>query len=223
MAKLQHIAFIMDGNRRWAKARGKAGILGHKEGSEILKKIVRACIKKNIPYITFWALSTENLKERTKKELNFLFNLISASEKSTKEFENDGRFVCIGDLSGLPKSCQVVLHKLEQRTKNNTKITVVMAFNYGGRDEIIRAVHRAVKDKKSLTEKNFSEYLDTKDIPDPELLIRTGDRFRLSGFMPWQTVYSELYFTKTLWPDFNEKELDKAIKFFNQTPRNFGK
>jgi len=201
----RHIAFLMDGNRRWATAQGKIPVLGHKQGVEALKKAVRACIQRSIPYITFWALSTENLKERSEKELNYLFKLIESAENYTKEFQKEERFVSIGDISGLPKSCRAVLGRLEEKTKKNTKITVCVAFNYGGR------------------EKNIIACLDTAGIPDPDLVIRTGGRTRLSGFMPWQTVYSELYFTKTLWPDFNEKELDKAIGFFNQTQRNFGK
>ena len=219
----RHIAFLMDGNRRWATAQGKIPVLGHKQGVEALKKAVRACIQRSIPYITFWALSTENLKERSEKELNYLFKLIESAENYTKEFQKEERFVSIGDISGLPKSCRAVLGRLEEKTKKNTKITVCVAFNYGGRDELVRAVRTMMKKKLPSSEKNIIACLDTAGIPGPDLVIRTGGRTRLSGFMPWQTVYSELYFTKTLWPDFNEKELDKAIGFFNQTQRNFGK
>ena len=225
MAELQHIAFIMDGNRRWAKALGNLGLMGHKQGTETVRAAAQACLKKGIKYVTFWALSTENLKERSRDELSFLFSLLEQAPKiiEHREFKGKVRFVCIGDIGGLPLKTQKVMRDLEKRTRANSGLTVIGAVNYGGRDELARAVKKLAQKKLKPTEQNIAACLDTVGIPDPDLIIRTGARSRLSGFMPWQTVYSELYFTKTLWPDFNEKELDKAIKFFSATQRNFGK
>lgn len=235
----RHIAFIIDGNRRWAKKRKKPSFFGHRQGAETVKRTIELCLKKKIPFVTFWTLSTENLKERSPLELRFLFKLIEEIPKHIKNLEKDIKINLIGDLSALPKTSQKVLFELNKKTRENKGMVVILGVNYGGRDEIIRAVNRLLKNWKlagragygfaagignlKVTEEMFSQCLDTSGIPDPDLIIRTGGRSRLSGFMPWQAVYSELYFTNILWPDFDEKELEKALLFFANTQRNFGK
>lgn len=219
----RHIAFLIDGNRRWAEKRRKLPMLGHRQGVETVKQITRACMNRGVPYVTFWALSTENMKERSEKELQYLFGLLEKSEKFLKDFLHSARVRYIGDIKGLPKACRDVLSRIEKKTRENTGINSTLALNYGGRDELIRAMKKMMKSSNSISEKNFGAYLDTVGIPDPDLIIRTGGRNRLSGFMPWQSVYSELYFTDTLWPDFSEQELSKAIAWFGTIQRNFGK
>lgn len=221
--KLQHIAMIMDGNRRWAVERGMPKLMGHTEGAKALKKIARAVKDKGIPYLTVWALSTENLKNRSEKELEHLFSLFNRLTDYLGDFEKDNvRCNIIGDLSKLPKKTQEKLQELLDKTKDNTALTLTLAINYGGRDEILRAIQK-IKAGDNVTEENFTTYLDTHDLPEPNLIIRTGGHQRLSGFLPWQCTYSELYFTNTFWPAFNEAELDKALDWYNEQQQNRGK
>ena len=226
-----HIAMIMDGNRRWAKKRGMPTQMGHNEGAKTLEKISQYCSDIGIKYITVFAFSTENWK-RSKEEVDHLMDIL---EKYIKEFdkrfkEKDARIRLVGDITGLPESLQLGIREIQERTKNNTGITVNIALNYGGRAEIVNATKRIAKEVATgkispaeITEELVSAYTYTSQIPDPDLIIRTGGEFRSSGFLTWQSVYSEFYFTDCLWPDFDEKEIDKAIEEFNSRKRNFGK
>ncbi|MEK7597368.1 MAG: polyprenyl diphosphate synthase [Patescibacteria group bacterium] len=218
----KHVAIIPDGNRRWAKEKGKPTTEGHRYAAQTtLPNLINELIKLEIKYFTFWALSTENLIGRTKEELSHLFNLIRISLKSKyKEFkEKKIRLKIIGNLIKLPEDLQKEAYKITKETMNNKKITIVLGLNYGGRDEIIRAIKKG----KKVTKENFSDYLDTAGIPDPDLIIRTGGEKRLSGFMLWQSEYSELYFSDLYFPDFTPKELEKAINSYSERQRRFGK
>lgn len=222
---IRHLAIIMDGNRRWATERGLPKLLGHTEGAKTLKAIAKAVQKRGIPYLTLWALSTENLKERSEEELKHLFSLFKQLVDYLGDFiENNVRLQLIGDLEKLPRDVQEKLFNVVEKTKNHTGMVLTLAINYGGRDEILRAVNRIIKEKKELTnEVEFEKYLDTVGLPDPDLIIRTGGHQRLSGYLPWQSTYSELYFTKTYWPAFSEEELNTAIEWFEGEQRNRGR
>lgn len=224
---LKHIAIIMDGNRRWAVEHGLPKLIGHTEGGKNLKKILEACKKIKIKYFTVWALSTENLKEREPKELKHLFSLFEKLIDYLGDLNKNNICVkIIGDFSKLPESTQKKLIDIVNLTKKNTGLIFTLGVNYGGRDEIIRAIKKIMEEKitaKQLTEEIFSKFLDTDELPEPDLIIRTGGANRLSGFMPWQGTYSELYFTPTYWPAFSEKDLDRAIEWFGQQQRNHGK
>lgn len=228
--KLKHIAIIMDGNRRWAKKRNLPIKLGHKQGAETLKKIVRHANKIGLPYITVYAFSTENWK-RSEDEVNALMKLLeSYLDEFAKEADTENIVIkVLGNLSVLSPSLQESIAKTIKRTENNTGTIFNIALNYGGRDEIVNAVKNIVKDTKSgkldesnITEEKFSEYLYTANMPDPDLLIRTSGELRLSGFLPWQLVYSEFLFLDKLWPDFTPEDLDNAIEVFNKRNRKFG-
>ncbi len=224
---LKHIAIIMDGNRRWAVEHGLPKLIGHTEGGKNLKKILEACKKIKIKYFTVWALSTENLKEREPKELKHLFSLFEKLIDYLGDLNKNNICVkIIGDFSKLPESTQKKLIDIVNLTKKNTGLIFTLGVNYGGRDEIIRAIKKIMEEKitaKQLTEEIFSKFLDTDELPEPDLIIRTGGANRLSGFMPWQGTYSELYFTPTYWPAFSEKDLDRAIEWFGKQQRNHGK
>lgn len=224
--KPKHVAVIMDGNRRWAKQNNVVKIKGHKEGVETLKRITEKIAKAGVDYLTVYALSTENLKSRSKNELRYLFSLIEKFAKDVDSLVEKGvKANVIGDISKLPKSTQKELKNMQEKTKEQTKITLTAAINYGGRNEILRATKKIVKkdiEPQEIDESLFEENLDTSSMPDVDLTIRTGGRKRLSNFLSWQTVYSELYFTDVLWPDFDSRELDKALEFFQDTKRNFG-
>ena len=225
----KHVAIIPDGNRRWAKEKGKPTAEGHQYAAQTtLPNLINELIRLDIKYFTFWALSTENLIGRTKEELSHLFNLIRISLKSKyKEFkEKKIRLKIIGDLTKLPEDLQKEAYKITKETMSNKKITIILGLNYGGRDEIIRAISKIKNSEfriQNLTKDNFGNYLDTKDIPDPDLIIRTGGEKRLSGFMLWQSEYSELYFSDLYFPDFTAKELEKAINNYSERQRRFGK
>ena len=225
-----HISIIMDGNRRWAKKHKLAVLKGHEyAANNVLERIVEHAAKIGVKYVTFWAFSTENW-QRSKPEVEGLLNILKISLK-TKIGSFLKKGVClkvIGDISKFPKDLQGGIAEAIEKTKNCKNITVVLAVNYGGRDEIIRAVNKIVSNiSKSVTQKksevDFAQYLDTVGIPDPELIIRTGGEKRLSGFLLWQSEYSELYFTDKLWPDFKEKDLDVAVEEFSFRQRRFGK
>ncbi len=218
----EHVAIILDGNRRWASEKGILKYLGHDEGAKTLENVTKAAAKLGVKYLTVYALSTENLK-RAKEELDHLLGILAKIYDYEKSFQENGvRFNTIGDLTKLPPNLQKLLLELIEKTKNNTKITLTVALAYGGRDEIIRAIQK-INNTQELTEENFSKYLDTKDLPDVELMIRTGGHQRLSNFLPWQSTYAELYFTETKWPDFTENELKTALEWFSQQQRNGGK
>jgi len=217
-----HVAIIMDGNRRWAKAKGLSSREGHRQGVKALEKVVKSSIKEKIKFLTVYALSTENLKEREKTELRDLFFLIKSGfvEKLPLLEKEKVAVNFIGNLARLPFSVQKIAQKTAERLKNNSRLYLNIAIAYGAREEILRAVEKA--QGKSLSEEEFSKYLYTKNLPDPDLLIRTGGQIRLSNFLLWQSAYSELYFTDTLWPDFDESEFKKALNEFSARKRNFG-
>ena len=221
MNKLNHIAFIMDGNGRWGIKRNKGRNFGHIAGVKTVKKIVEASIKFNIPIVTFYVFSTENWK-RPKKEINFLFKLISSYFKTelSEVIKNGIKINIIGELNRLPKKLKMILKETKNKTKKNKKIEVNLALNYGSKMELINTFKK-IRFKK-INEKNINKNLYTGKYPNPDILIRTGGRKRLSNFMLWQLAYSELYFLDKLWPDFLPKDLLKVIKNYNKTKRNFG-
>lgn len=223
----KHVAFIVDGNRRWAKKHGLPELSGHqKVADEILGNLVYHAKDQGIKYVTFWLFSTENWK-RGARFYNPLFALIEDKilQENLKKYLEDGiRLNLIGDSSKLPKRLKEKLQDLVEKSKKNKKITVTFALNYGGRDEIIRAIKKIpLSEIKKLTKEKFSQYLDTADLPDPDLIVRTGARKRLSGFLPWQSEYTELYLTNRLFPDFTTEEFDKALEDFALRERRYGK
>ena len=220
MNKLNHVAFIMDGNGRWGEKKGRGRNFGHLKGVEVVKKIVEISIKLKIPILTFYVFSSENWK-RPKKEILYLFRLIK--NYFDKEIHNiikeKIKINIIGDKKKLPVDVKKTLKKTIKLTNNNDKIVVNLAINYGSKNEILNTCKKI---KKKINIKNFEQNLYTKDIPDPDVLIRTGGRQRLSNFMLWQLAYSELYFLKKLWPDFNSNDLIKILKNYKNIKRNFG-
>ena len=224
---LNHVAIIMDGNRRWAKAKGLPPTDGHLFAAEnAIEPLIEECQKQNIPYVTFWAFSTENWK-RDKEELDALFSIFrSAFTGLALRFAKRGaKLRILGDVSRFPQDIARQCLEFINKTKDNNAITVSFALNYGGRDEILRAVKKIVSDGLSpdqITEENLASRLDTAGIPDPDLIIRTGGDKRLSGYLPWQAVYSELYFTDTLFPDFNVEQFKLALADYAKRDRRFG-
>ena len=221
MNKLNHVAFIMDGNGRWGKKKNKNRNSGHFAGVKTVQKIVEASIKLKIPVVTFYVFSTENWK-RPKTEVNFLFNLVNSYFKSELKnvVKNEIKINIIGELNKLPNKLKLILKETVRKTKKNKKILVNLALNYGSKKELINTVKK-IKLKK-ITENNIKNNLYTKNIPDPDILVRTGGKKRLSNFMLWQLAYSELFFLNKLWPDFNAVDLRKIINIFKKTTRNFG-
>ncbi len=226
----EHIAVIMDGNGRWAKARNLPRLAGHKAGVEALRDILETAGDLGVKNMTFYAFSTENWS-RPKAEVAGLMTLLSSYLKSeTKRIHENGiRLRTIGDISKLPDKARLELNKTMELTKNNKDMTVYFAFNYGGRQEIIRAVKNIATDMDSgkiadsdIDETLFSDYLYTAGVPDPELMIRTSGELRISNFLLWQMAYTEYYFTDCYWPDFNGEELKKAIEYYNMRDRRFG-
>jgi undecaprenyl diphosphate synthase len=219
----QHVAIIMDGNRRWAKRKGVSTFRGHSEGIERSKELVEECLQLAIPYLTVWAFSTENWK-RSKREVHYLMCLFERYfSEYAAEFQEKGiRFVHLGRKDRLPKSLARLLLKTETDTQSNRKLTLSLAIDYGGRDEILRAMQK-ISQKGGCSEKSFGVLLDTACLPDPDLIIRTSGEMRLSGFLLWQCAYSELYFTKKCFPEFTKMEFKKALKDFSVRRRNFGK
>ncbi|MDK2800454.1 MAG: undecaprenyl diphosphate synthase [Clostridiales bacterium] len=215
-----HIAMIMDGNGRWAKKRMMPRTYGHKEGCENLKRISMACNDLGIKYLTVYAFSTENWK-RSASEVATLMDLFNKylEEASSQFIENNIKIKVIGDKSKLSPNLQKLIARTETITSSHTGLHLQVAFNYGGRDEIIRAIEKIMTDvSKSeeikVTEELFSTYLDTAGVPEPDLLIRTGGEKRLSNYLLWELAYSELYFSNTLWPDFTKEELVKIIEMY---------
>lgn len=222
----QHIAIIPDGNRRWAKNEGLESIAGHAKATEVenILSLLNETKKLGVKYISIWGFSTENWK-RSKIEKNFLFRLIAnlIDELKSYAIKNKIKFKHLGRKDRLPKELVAKLEKIERETKNFNELNVQICLDYGGRDEIVRAVKKIINSNvKEIDESTFSNHLDTAEIPEPDLIIRTGGEFRLSGFMPYQSTYSELYFTDTFFPDFNPEELRKAVEEFSRRKRNFG-
>ncbi|HPX27222.1 MAG TPA: polyprenyl diphosphate synthase [Treponemataceae bacterium] len=217
-----HIAIIMDGNGRWAKKRNFPRTKGHKEGLETAKKIIKAARSLGIKYVTLYTFSTENWK-RTQEEVGFLMNLITTHLRSEFDFyrQNEVRVQHIGNIQGLPPDVQKEIVSTIEDCKNFTGITAVLAINYGGKDEIIRAIKKITKIDE-LTEQSFSQMLDFPELPDTDLIIRTGGEKRISNILLWQSAYAELIFSDTLWPDYTEDEFLSHIAEFQQRNRRFG-
>ena len=223
----RHIAITMDGNGRWAKSKGKLRVFGHKNGVEAVRDTIEGAAEIGIKYITLYAFSSENWN-RPEKEVNALMTLlVSAINKETNTLmDNNIQLKTIGDINKLPLMAQKELQKAITKTKDNTRMTLVLALSYSGREEILNAVQEIIKDGKEpeeINEATFQQYLTTKSVPDPELLIRTSGEYRISNFLLWQIAYSELYFTETLWPDFRRADLYKAILNYQSRERRFGK
>lgn len=223
MNQPQHIAIIMDGNRRWARAQGLKIIQGHRKvARELIEELADVCLAEKIPYLTLWAFSTENWK-RDKQEVNYLMDLFREmlTENIDRLHQKKIKINTIGDLSRFPQDIQAKAKQGVAKTKHNQALTLTFALNYGGRNEIIRAIKKIDKPSK-ITEEKLNKLLDTHDLPDPDLIIRPGGERRFSGFMLWQSEYSELYFTDVLMPDFNSEEFKKALENFTERQRRFG-
>jgi len=225
-----HIAIIMDGNGRWAKSRFMPRTYGHKVGVETIRKVVKECSRLGVKYLTLYAFSTENWK-RPKDEVDELMKLLAKYMKDAMKLsvKNNMRVRIIGDKSGLSDELNSLIAKLEDVSKDFTGLQLQIAVNYGGRDEIKRAIEHIVDDaaggvisKENINEELISSYLDTKNLPDPDLLIRTSGELRVSNFLLWQIAYSEFYITDTLWPDFDKDELLKAVESYSKRQRRFG-
>lgn len=226
----QHIAIIMDGNGRWAKKNFVPRNVGHAQGSKNVEKICEIAYKMGVKYLTVFAFSTENWN-RSPDEVDALMNLFRSYMKDCVKIskKNQLRVRIIGDTTQLDQDLQDSIHNLEKVSAENTGLQFQVAINYGGKDELIRAARKmaqacqeGILSPENITEEVFSNYLDTKGIPEPDLLIRTSGEQRISNFMLWQTAYSELYFTDVFWPSFNKQELTKAIEYYNQRDRRFG-
>ena len=226
----RHIAIIMDGNRRWAKAQGKPASFGHKAGAKTLEKIVRYANKIGLEYITVYAFSTENWK-RTEEEVKALMMLLQnyLDDYSKRADTENIRVKILGDISALAPGMQKSIYNCMERTKDNTGVTFNIALNYGGRDELVKAIRNIAQEVKEgkidiedISEEMVSNNLYTKGEPDPDLLIRTSGELRLSNFLPWQLVYSEFLFIEKNWPDFTEEDLDNAIVEYEKRTRKFG-
>ena len=220
-----HIAFIMDGNRRWAQKRGLNRMVGHRFGANMLKKIILALSKREgIKYASFFAFSTENWN-RDQKEIDYLFDLLyEFFDENSKVFNDHNiKFKQMGDLARFPKKMQEIILKIEKETENNTGLVVNMALNYGGRADIVQATNKLLKSGvKEITDQSLAENLYSFPAPDIDLLVRTSGENRISNFMLYQMAYSEFYFAKKYWPEFNEKQLEKALIAFSKRNRRFG-
>lgn len=224
----KHVAIIMDGNRRWARARGLPDAKGHHAGSEALERIVEDAAKLGVKTLTVYALSTENLHERAKREISAIFNILETGfKKKLKLLAQKGvRVSILGELKGLPERVQQIIAKTKELYIEKEAIKLNIALNYGGRRELISAIRKLIESGVNLDEINeeaINNNLYTSGQSEPELIIRTGGHFRLSNFLLWQTAYSELYFSKKLWPDFTRKDLVAAIFWYQNQKRNFGK
>jgi len=223
MNLLNHVAIIMDGNGRWGLKHKNSRNEGHKAGLKTVEKIIKETINQKINHLTLFAFSTENWN-RPKKEINYLFNLLATFlSKKIEDLHNKNIKLKIIGTKNFSKKLNKLLDQSEKRTVKNTKLQINLALNYGSKFEILNALKRLNKNNNKINEKNFKKYLQTKNIPDPEILIRTGNTKRLSNFLLWQLAYSEIFFEKKLWPDFNEKDYIKVIKKFKKIKRNFGK
>ena len=222
MNPLNHVAIIMDGNGRWGLNNNKSRNAGHKAGLLAVEKIIKESIKRKIRFLTLYAFSTENWK-RPKKEINYLFNLLeNFLIKNLKKLNNQNIKINILGKKNFSKKLNSLLKDVEKKTFKNSNLQINLALNYGSKSEIIEACRKIYINKKKITEKNLSKYLFTKNIPDPELLIRTGNTKRLSNFLLWQLAYAEIFFIKKLWPDFNEKDFSNILRKYKSIKRNFG-
>ena len=223
MNLLNHVAIIMDGNGRWGLKHKNSRNEGHRAGLNTIEKIIKETINQKIKYLTLYAFSTENWN-RPKKEINYLFNLLeNFLSKKIEDFHKQNIKLNIIGVKNFSKKLNKLLNSSEKKTSKNSTLQINLALNYGSKFEIINAIKKINKSHDKISEKNFSKYLQTKNIPDPEILIRTGNTKRLSNFLLWQLAYSEIFFEKKLWPDFNEKDYIKIINKFRKIKRNFGK
>ena len=222
MNPLNHVAIIMDGNGRWGLKHKKSRNEGHKAGLKTIEKIIKETINQKIKYLTLFAFSTENWN-RPKKEINYLFNLLEnyLSNKIEDLHEKNIKLNIIG-VKKFSKKLDKLLNFSEKKTLKNQTLQINLALNYGSKFEILNAIKSLIKNNDKINEKNFKKYLQTKNAPDPDLLIRTGNTKRLSNFLLWQIAYAEIFFEKKLWPDFNEKDYIRIIKSFKKIKRNFG-
>jgi undecaprenyl diphosphate synthase len=223
MNPLNHVAIIMDGNGRWGLKYKNSRNAGHKEGLKTVEKIIKQTIKHKIKFLTLYAFSTENWK-RPKKEINYLFNLLEnfLNNRINELHKQNIKLKIIG-VKNFSSKLNKLLNASEKKTAKNKKLQINLALNYGSKFELINAFKNLHKKKEKINEKNLSKYLQTRNIPDPDLLIRTGNTKRLSNFLLWQLAYSEIFFEKKLWPEFNEKDYNKVIMKFKNIKRNFGK
>ena len=222
MNSLNHVAIIMDGNGRWGLKYKKSRKAGHKEGINTVEKIIKESLKNKIKYLTLFAFSTENWK-RPDEEINYLFNLLEIFlEKKINDFHRQKIKLKIIGIKKFSKKLNKLIKNAEKKTQNNKKLQINLALNYGSKSEILSAIKKINKNSEIVNEKNLTKHLFTKDIPDPDLLIRTGNTKRLSNFLLWQIAYSEIFFESKLWPAFNELDYNKIIKKYKKVKRNFG-
>ena len=222
MNQLNHVAIIMDGNGRWGLKNKKSRNAGHKAGLNTVEKIIKGTLKNNIKYLTLYAFSTENWK-RPKKEVEYLFNLLEIFliNKIDDLHKQNIKLHILG-VKNFSKKLNYLLNFSEKKTLRNKKLQINLALNYGSRFELLNAIKKLNHKKEKINEKNFVKHLQTKNIPDPDILIRTGETKRLSNFLLWQLAYTEIFFEKKLWPDFNESDYDKIIRKYMNIKRNFG-
>jgi undecaprenyl diphosphate synthase len=223
MNPVKHVAIIMDGNGRWGIKNNGSRNSGHKEGLNTIEQIIEETITQKINYLTLYTFSTENWK-RPQKEISFLFTLLEnfLLKKINKLMKNGIKLKILGNKKKFSKRLQKILIQSEKKTSNNSKLQINLALNYGAKEEILNAVSIVSKKKKKITEKNINENLYTKNIPNPDLMIRTGNTLRLSNFLLWQLAYTEIFFEKKLWPDFKKKDYKKLLNRFKSSKRNFG-
>ena len=223
MKPVKHVAIIMDGNGRWGIAKKNNRNYGHKKGLDSVDNVVKSCLEKNIRFLTLFTFSTENWK-RPQREINFLFSLLKnfLKKKISKIQKQNIRLKFIGEKKKLKKDLLKAISNAEKITSSNTKLQINIALNYGSKNEIINSIKKIKNKNLKITEKNFQSNLFTKNIPDPEILIRTGNTNRLSNFMLWQLAYTEIFFEKKLWPDFKTKDFNRILKSYNKIVRKFG-
>jgi len=220
---MKHLAIILDGNRTWAREQGKPEFMGHTQGAKNIKTIVKSVISHDIEVLSMYVLSTENLKNRSDSELKHLFSLFEKLIDYNNLFqENNIKLQISGNLSSLPESVQNSMNSLLKQTSKNTGLVLNLCMNYGGRDEIIRAIQK-IPNNQEVTEESFEKLLDSGNLPDVDLVIRTSGHQRISNFLLWKLAYAEMYFPKVHWPAFSEKDLQEAIDYFQSTKRKFGK
>ena len=224
MNPIKHVAIIMDGNGRWGLKHKKSRNYGHRAGLRTVEKIIKVSLRKKIPYLTLFAFSTENWR-RPQKEINFLLKLLEnfLQTKLNQLIEQKIKLKIIGDKNKFPKRIKKIINYSENKTKKNKKLHINLAINYGSKSEIVESIKRIIKKKQNISEKKITSNLYTSEIPDPEILIRTGNTKRLSNFLLWQLAYSEIFFEKKLWPDFNENDYLKILNKFRLIKRNFGR
>ncbi len=223
MTSPKHIAIIMDGNGRWGIAKKNSRNYGHKKGLATVEKVIDAAIEHKIKYLTLYVFSTENWK-RPVNEINYLLKLLNSyiSKEINNLLKRDIRIKVLGNIKQFPKELKLKLSKVEKLTKNNKTIQINMALNYGSRQELVGSIKKLIKKKINISEKNIEKYLYTRGLPDPDILIRTGNTNRISNFLLWQLIYTEIFFVKKMWPDFTKKDFFKIINKFKNISRNFG-